>query len=81
MLLLFDEYCVGQMTYSSHILGQLYLFLQAHFDLAENYYHKMRFTSPEVFSVCMQLAKEYLCFFKEFFTLDQVFEKYYPLLA
>jgi hypothetical protein len=41
----------------------------------------MRFTSPEAFSVCMQLAKEYLSFFKEFFTLDQAFEKYYPLLA
>ena len=32
MLLLFDEYCVGQMTYSSHILGQLYMLFQAHFD-------------------------------------------------
>lgn len=32
MLLLFDEYCVGQMNYSSHILGQLYLLFQAHFD-------------------------------------------------
>ena len=29
----------------------------------------------------MQLAKEYLSFFKEFFTLDQAFEKYYPQLA
>ena len=81
MLLLFDEYCVGQMTYSSHILGQLYMLFQAHFDQVENCYHNMRFTSPEVFSVCMQLAKEYLSFFKEFFTLDQAFEKYYPQLA
>jgi len=64
MLLLFDEYCVGQMSYSSHILGQLYLLFQAHFDQVENSYFNMRYTSPEVFAVCMQLAKEYLSFFK-----------------
>jgi hypothetical protein len=32
MMLLFDEYCVGQMSYSSHILGELYLLCQAYFD-------------------------------------------------
>jgi hypothetical protein len=64
MLLLFDEFCVGQMNYSSHILGQLYLLFQAHFDQVDNSYLNMRYTEPEVFAVCMILAKEYLSFFK-----------------
>ena len=29
----------------------------------------------------MLLAREYLCFFKEFFTLEAVFDHYYPKLA
>ena len=29
----------------------------------------------------MLLAKEYLGFFKEFFTLDAIFDGYYPQLA
>lgn len=29
----------------------------------------------------MLLAKEYLGFFKEFFTLDGIFDGYYPQLA
>lgn len=64
MMLLFDEYCVGQMSFSSYILGELYHLCQAHFDNVKNYYHNLRFTSPETFAVCMLLAKEYLCFFK-----------------
>ena len=30
--------------------------------------------------MCMLLAKEYLCFFKEFFSLETVFDAYYPRL-
>ena len=81
MMLLFDDYCVGQMAYSTYILGELYFLCQAHFDEAQNYYTNIRFTSPEIFAVCMLLAKEYLGFFKEFFTLDAVFDGYYPKLA
>ena len=46
MMLLFDEYSVGQMAFSSYILGELYYLCQAHFDDSKNYYHNIKFTSP-----------------------------------
>lgn len=81
MLLLFDEFSVGQMSFSSYILGELHLLCRAYFDEENNIYHNIQYTSPETFAVCMLLAKEYLCFFKEFFTLEEAFDKYYSRLA
>jgi hypothetical protein len=81
MLMLLDEYCVGQVAFSTLILEEIYKLLAAYFKKEENGYLNMEFTEPEIFTVSMVLAYEYLAFFREFFTLDQSFDEFFEPLA
>lgn len=44
MLLLFDEYCVGQLNYSQLLLAEIYRLLQAYFDRVDNGYLNLEYT-------------------------------------
>jgi hypothetical protein len=81
MLMLFDEYSVGQLSYSQLLLSEILRLLQAYFDRADNGYLNLEYTEHETFSVIVLLSFEYLSFFKEFFTLDDLLIPYMSKLA
>jgi hypothetical protein len=46
MLLLFDEYCVGQLNYSSLIMQEVYKLMLSYFDKQDNGYLNLEYTEP-----------------------------------
>ena len=64
MLMLFDEYSVGQLSYSQLLLSEILRLLQAYFDKTDNGYLNLEYTEHETFSVIVLLSFEYLSFFK-----------------
>lgn len=79
-LYLFDDYCVSQSAYNSVILQEIYMFLMAFFDRANNCYLDMETLEPEYFVISAILSYEFLAFMKEFFILDECFNPYYERL-
>ncbi len=46
MLVLLDEYCVGQVEFSAMILPEIYKLLSAYYKREDNGYLNMEFTEP-----------------------------------
>jgi hypothetical protein len=56
MLLLLDEYCVGQVPFSTIILQEIFRLLEAYYEKKDNGYLNLEFTEPEIFTVSMVLG-------------------------
>lgn len=66
-------------------MGEIYLFLVAHFRSKEpegqNCYTSSQYIHPEVFVTSMILSYQYLSFFVEFFTLAEPLKPLYTQLT